>query len=246
MNSKQYNMPDFISFTHIISTDSNWITVRAKIDTNSDFFKRIKNQALEKSKFTMDASQSGAYRSNDKKYQSQLRGCIAEAYAKLLIEQYSGLKKINVQVIRYDDVRTDGFQSPDGEYDIKVIVADSERFLEARSSISHDRDFTTAIKQFDIIGPYSSVAKKEEKPNDFYIRPLYEYLDYEKNDFYNHDFEELLRNEKVFLHFVGGTTFNQLKEIGFDKNMGQGATTYRVIKIMDGLTISQFLKKITG
>lgn len=238
-------MADFKSTTLKISDSISWETIKTIIDSNSDIFIKAKKQALEKSKFTMDASQSGKIRTKDAKYQSQLRGCIAEAYAKLLVEQYSELKGLKVKVVRYDDVRTDGFKSAKGEYDIKVIVSDTERFLEARSSISHDRDLIQGIIDFDIIGPYSSIAKKEEKPNDFYIRPLYEYLDFEKNDFYEHDFEYLIREEKVLLHFVGGTTFSQLKENGYDKNMGQGKTVYRVIKILKGLNIAQFLKKIT-
>lgn len=238
-------MVDFKSSTIEMPNKISWKTIITKIDINSNIFKNAKKQALEKSNFTMDASQSGEIRTKDTKYQSQLRGCIAEAYAKLLIEQYSELKKLKVEVVRYDDVRTDGFKSPKGEYDIKVIVSDTEKFLEARSSISHDRDFIQGILDFDIIGPYSSIAKKEENPNDFYIRPLYEYVDYINKDFYKHDFEDLIRDEKVFLHFVGGTTFNQLKELGYDKNMGQGDTVYRVIKILKGLNIAQFLKKIT-
>jgi hypothetical protein len=242
---KLYKMADFKSTTLEISDTISWKTIKTIIDPNSEVFSNAKKQALEKSNFTMDASQSGEIRTKDTKYQSQLRGCIAEAYAKLLIEQYSELKGLKVEVVRYDDVRTDGFKSPKGEYDIKVIVSYTERFLEARSSISHDRDFIQGIIDFDIIGPYSSIAKKEEKPNDFYIRPLYEYIDFEKKDFYKHDFEDLIRDEKVFLHFVGGTTFRQLKEEGEDKNMGQGKTVYRVIKILKGLNIAQFLKKIT-
>jgi hypothetical protein len=222
-----------------------WTIVEAKLDVNSEIFVKVKKQALLKSKHTMDYSQSSQIRNENQKYQSQLRGCLAEEFAKLLIEEFAIKKSRRVKVVRYDNVRTDNFTSASNEYDIRVIVSDTEYFIEARSSVAHNRSILNAIESFDIIGPYKSSSKTNENPNDYYIRPLYGYIDYKNNDFYQQDLEELIDNGKVKLYFVGGTSFRQLIERGYEKSMGQGKTRYKVIKILKGYTIGKFLEIIT-
>jgi hypothetical protein len=227
---------------------NDWVTYEAIIDTSSAFFKKVKEQAKAKIHFSPNASQSSEYRSLEIKYQNQIRGGLAEAYAKLLIEEYAADKNIKVEVIRYDDVlsATTGFtfETIKGEYDIKVIMHSITKLVESRSSVSHNISLTDAIARYDTIGRYTSFTKPNEAFNDFYIRPLYEYTDFHLKDFYNHDFEALLTNNKIKLHFTGGADFNLMQSKGYNQSMGQGNTNYRVIKILNGYTIEEFLKNL--
>lgn len=226
----------------------NWKTYEAIIDTDSDFFKRVKDQAKAKIHFSPNSSQSGQHRSLDVKYQNQLRGGLAEACAKVLIEQYAASKNIQVEVIRYDDVLTDTtgftFDTIKGEYDIKVKVNGITKLLESRSSVAHNISILDAIARYDTIGRYTSSTKPDESYNDFYIRPLYEYIDYRLGDFYSQDFESLLKKNTVRLHFTGGADSNLITKKGYNKTMGQGGTKYRVIKILEGFSIDEFLKQL--
>ena len=228
--------------------DNDWKTYEAIIDINSTFFKKVKEQAKAKIHFSPNASQSSEHRTLEIKYQNQLRGGLAEAYAKLLIEEYASDNNIKVEVIRYDDVLTATtgftFETIKGEYDIKVIMNTITKLVESRSSISHNISLSEAIARYDTIGRYTSFTKPDEAFNDFYIRPLYEYLDYPLKNFYNLDYETLLKNNKVKLHFTGGADFNLMQSKGYNQSMGQGNTNYRVIKILNGFTIDEFLKNL--
>ena len=225
-----------------------WKTYQSIIDIDSDLYKKVKSQAEKKIHFSPNASQGGSYRSLDIKYQNQLRGGLAEAYSKILIEEYAHNKSRKIKVERYDDVLTSttGFtyETIKGEYDIKVFVGNNTKILESRSSVSHSISISDAIERYDTIGRYTSLSKPDESNNDYYIRPLYEYVDYRKKNFYKLDFETLLKNDKIKLHFVGGTDFNLMKEKGYNKSMGQGSTSYRVVKILKGYTIDEFLDKL--
>jgi hypothetical protein len=190
----------------------------------------------------MNAGQSGAYRSSELKFQMQLMGTVAEIYCqeylKSIFEEYK--KDNEYDVIRYDDVRTDGFKSPENEYDIRIINKNSSLYynVESRSSIAHNRDFETALKQFDIIGPYTSVVKHEEKLNDFYLRPLYEYT--AASNYLPSNFEKHLKNKEIKLYIVAGCSKEDMIKKGYDKSMNQSNTNYRVVKITNAFDAVQF------
>jgi len=228
--------------------DLDWKTYEGIVDINSDFFKKVKSQAKAKIPFSPNPSQSGEHRSLEVKYQNQLRGGLAEAYAKLLIEEYAAAHNVKVEVIRYDDVLTETtgftFETIKGEYDIKVIIKGTTKMVESRSSVAHNLSLSDAIARYDTIGRYTSFTKPNESFNDFYIRPLYEYTDYRLKNFYSQDFETILRNNKIKLHFTGGADFNLMQSKGYNQSMGQGNTNYRVIKILNGFTIDEFLSKL--
>lgn len=228
--------------------DIDWKTYEAIVDVNSAFFKKVKEQAKAKIHFSPNPSQSSEHRSLEIKYQNQIRGGLAEAYAKLLIEEYASANNIKVEVIRYDDVLTATtgftFETIKGEYDIKVIMRNNTKLVESRSSVSHNLSLSEAIARYDTIGRYTSFTKPNESFNDFYIRPLYEYVDYHLKNFYSHDFETLIKNNKTKLHFTGGADFNLMQSKGYNQSMGQGNTNYRVIKILNGYTIDEFLKNL--
>src|SRR5690554_6708423 len=200
---------------------------------HSDFQIAI-DQAKKKSQFTMDAGQDGVDRDAILKYNRQLMGIIAEIACKKYLERV--LEKNEVldwEVIRYDDVRTDGFRSPNNEYDIKISNGEVEYFIESRSSITHDREFYIGLKQFDIIGPYTSVAKSNEDYNDIYLRPLYQYIDFKNIQYDAINFEEYLKIGKVKLYLVAGCLKEDMINSEVEKSMNQGKTNYKVVPIKE-------------
>jgi len=227
-----------------LSNNEIWVILECKIDITSAIYNKAINQAKEKALHTMNASQSGSYRSPEMKFQRQFMGCLAEIY----VQEY--LKKIFIdnnlendwKVIRYDDVRTDGFKSAENEYDIKVVNCHtSETFLvESRSSIIKDRSLLKGIEQFDIIGNYVSSVKSNEKLNDFYVRPLYLNKDYEKIKYSDLNFEKLVSSNSILLYIVGGCSKSDMITKGYNKSMLQGGTNYRVVKILNGFDSNKF------
>jgi len=225
-----------------------WEFAQALIDFQSQLYLKAISQSKQKSQFTMNASQAGKYRSPELKYQMQLMGILAEIYSQEYLMEIIAKEELTSHwnVVRYDDVRTDGFKSPANEYDIKILSVDGTKDfkVECRSSISHDRSFKSAIEQFDIIGPYSSFAKSGEGIADFFIRPLYEFLPFATQKYLPINFEKHLKAEEIKLHLEAACTKNDMIEKGYNKSMNQSGTLYRAIKIVDGYDVNGFNKMI--
>ena len=171
-------------------------------------------------------------------------GIIAEIYSQEYLKEVLEENELNKtwEVLRYDDIRTDGFKSPANEFDLKIKGINNSRefIIESRSSIARDRSLTTAIEQFDIIGPYTSIAKSGEEMSDFYTRPLYEFIPYQNSKFLPTQFETHLKNGNIKLHIVACCTKSEMINNGYDKSMNQGRTLYRVIKITKGQDMVSF------
>ena len=217
-------------------SNCSWNVIPVRLDLEHPEFARACEQARLKSKHTMNASQSGENRDSFKKYNMQLMGIIAEMASKKYLEVIIERSDIeDWEVVRYDDVRTDNFKSGADEYDLKIAsVSDpAENYVvESRSSITSDRSFQVGLENFDIIGPYTSVAKTGEEYNDLYIRPLYEYKDFMQKKYEQINFEELLLKKKIKLYLVAGCTKDEMKSKGKQKSMGQGKSIYQVLPIM--------------
>ena len=174
-------------------------------------------------------------------------GTLAEVFCQKYLEEIliSNGMEGDWRVIRYDDIRTDEFKSPANEYDIKINNNLGRSYsIESRSSITYDRSFIQGLEAFDIIGPYSSIAKSGEKMNDFYLRPLFEFTDWKSTKYNPMEFENYLKKGQVKLFIVAGTTKEVMIKAGYDKSMRQGATKYRVVKIInanDALTFHKTL-----
>ena len=67
-------------------------------------------------------------------------------------------------------MRTDNFEHPKNEYDIKIQNNSNNRIvkIESRSSLTYKRTLIQAINDLDIIGPYISSAKPKETYVDYY------------------------------------------------------------------------------
>lgn len=227
-----------------------WHVIRAEIDFTSEQYITAVEQAKKKSQFTMDASQSGFNRNQIVKYNMQLMGIIAEIACKQYLEKIVNDNQLSHlwKVVRYDDVRTDGFKSPKNEYDLKlnqVQENDDDLYVESRSSITYDRSFEEGLKRYDIIGPYTSIAKVGEDENDIYLRPLYEYVDFSKKDYSKENFETLLKHGRIILYLVAGCTKEELSAKGIIKSMGQGASRYKVLPIIQSTDIIKFQETIS-
>lgn len=237
-------MSHFNYHTVTLNNSVKWEVAEALIDFKNQLYTKAISQSKQKSQFTMDASQEGKNRSPELKFQMQLMGILAEIYSQEYLIEIIASASLSGQwkVIRYDDVRTDGFKSPANEYDIKIESANGAKVfkVESRSSIARDRSLKVAIEQFDIIGPYSSVAKSGEEFADFFIRPLYEFLPYASKKYFPSNFLKHLEAEEVKLHLVAGCSKKDMSDKGYIKSMNQSGTTYRVIKIVDGYDVKKF------
>ena len=224
-----------------LSNGNIWNIVKVTF-SDSDIEHAI-SQAEKKSQYTMNADQAGLSRTANKKYQSQLMGILAEIGCKAYLEEVLNSCD-DITVERYDDVRTDGFKSPKGEYDIKIISNDKEIIVESRSSITHNKSLLYGIENYDIIGPYSSTAKPQEKDNNLYLRPLYSYVDFEQGDYYSKNFDELFASNKVNLYIVAGCSNFRMysPETSIIKDMGQHGTRYRVVPILKASDAKKFAR----
>jgi hypothetical protein len=242
------DIPSFNYFKVELSNKKNWGVAKANINFSGELLKKAEDQAEKKSKYTMPADQRGKYRNDNIKFQKQLMGTLAEIYVEQFLKEILRDFKLNQcwSIERYDDVRTDEFKSPENEYDIRIghLEKDVNFLVESRSSICYDRSLVKGINQFDIIGPYTSDYKNFERANDIYIRPLYEYQDFKENSYHPLTFKESLKKGKINLYIVAGCSKKRLKEWGYDKNMGQGSTKYRVIKIINATDAMKSREKI--
>jgi hypothetical protein len=220
-----------------LSNGVDWIVAKAKIDFDSDSFTRAQKQAKSKSQHTMAANQAGAYRSPELKYNKQLMGTLAE----ICVQDFliSAIKDADMQsnwkVERYDDVRTDNFESSKDEYDIKTYKINNQSIsylVESRSSIVKDRTLQAAIESFHIIGAYSSIAKLGEGENDFYILPLHYYSN-QFSRFLPSQYELKLLQNEISIYLVAGCTNIKLQDKGHIDNLQQGATKFKLLRAND-------------
>ena len=135
-------------------------------------------------------------------------GCLAEIGVQSYLTQI--LADNNLQTIwevrRYDDIRTDGFSSAAGEWDLRIHKLQDNSFLsvECRSSMMHNRSLVNGLATCNIIGPYASVAKSGESYKDIYFLPLFAFLDHSTETYEPLNFERLLIAGRVTMHLVGG------------------------------------------
>jgi len=241
-------MIEFFIQNHTVN-NTHWSVLKVSIDIDSELYRMALIQSKKKSEFTMNPSQSGNYRSPEIKFNMQLQGVLAEIACQYYLKKV--LKNNNLDltwdVLRYDDVRTDGFKSPLNEYDIKIYNREfPSKFvlIESRSSITYNISFLEGLNQYDVIGPYSSNVKFMENSNDVYLRPLYEFNKYCSIKYSKLDFEKHFRSGNIILHLVSGCTAKELFKDGFKKSMNQGSTIYNVLPIINSTDIIKFQSKI--
>ncbi len=239
--------------TFHLANKLKWQTFHCLVKANSATFKKAQAHAKLKSAQTMNAAQDGRSRDAATKYQKQLMGMLAEMACVSFLQKLVTDKNLNQhwQVIRYDDVRTDLFKNPKDEFDIQIMNKTTQQqfYIESRSSICHDRSMQDALQQFDIIGPYSSVAKRKENLNDFYLRPLFQYKKFAETKYEVLEFEQMFMAQQIELYLVAGCAKLDMQSRGKLKSMQQGKTKYLALPILqavDAVAFEEYLQSVLG
>lgn len=190
--------------------------------------------AREKAKYTMDYSQNLSKRSWEEKVIKQFKGILAEMSIQLYLIQKCKIPFHHIY--RWDLVR-DTFQYASKEYDLKISTEHKELFIESRSSDSYKTSLGRFIEYYDIIGKYSNRIKTSERKADLYIRPVYQFAPcIRQEEWKDKLFEtyQMIQSNSLKLYLVSGATKEEMYgEKSYTKNMSQGETTYRCLKITD-------------
>ncbi|MEY8390861.1 hypothetical protein AALA98_05730 [Lachnospiraceae bacterium 45-W7] len=189
--------------------------------------------AVEKAKYTRDEGQDAQIREAGRKEINQFKGIMAETAIHIFLNRECEFPLENIS--RWDLVRPD-FMSPENEYDIKVNNKGREFYLESRSSSSYHTSLEKFMQQYDIIGKYTNEIKRQERKSDLYIRPVFQYVNPNMNkDEYKKAVERTyqdIREKQLKLFLVAAAGKEEMYGFkGYDKNMAQGSTQYRCIKI---------------
>lgn len=181
-----------------------------------------------KSQFTMNVDQNGISRNNVKKFNNQLQGILAEIAVETL------LKEMDLNPIRYDKIRTDGFRSAKGEFDLKFKIQDKEFLVESRSSKFYNLN---QIIDHPIIGSYKNQFKRQEKENDLFFKTLFFIKDKKKSLIEN------ISEKKTFI-LTGGAFLEDFKNNGYVGNLGQSNTQYNLLKIEKQNQMDIFIERL--
>ncbi len=241
-----------IDFTKIDIPIHNGIFIKnftvLKVNFMDKFSLNLKSliQSFLKSEYTKNENQNAETRARYNKLEKQFEGIVAEiAIVEWLKKVFNGTQ---IQILRYDDIRKDGFMSAADEFDIKIINFQGQEFtVEVRASVNYKYAFNEqTIKLFDTIGPYYNYVKKQEKKAQFYIRPLFQLKNPLGNNARICDFSllEKFLNDEADLYITGGATYGLMYEKGYETNFGQKNTKYKALKIIDGLDINELEREL--
>ncbi len=191
--------------------------------------------ALLKSQHTMNENQNGLKRNYFQKFNKQLQGILAEIAVKKILERVAD--NIDIEVIRYDEVRTDNFKYSKGEYDLKIKTKSKELIVEVRSSMFYKHLIFENIKKEPIIGSYTNNVKKAEKPSDLFFRPFI-ILESSKTII------EGLENNDLKLIIPSACTINHFNKNGYIGKLGQLNTEYNLVNISTETNIINFCQNL--
>lgn len=196
--------------------------------------------AILKSQHTNNENQYGEERNSVLKIDRQLQGALAEIAVQQLIQKLiinklnNKFPNLNAKIIRYDEVRTDNFRFAKGEFDLKILIGEVEKTIEVRSSKIRNENF----QQQNIIGRYENNVKKFEKPNDFYIKPVFlipNKCSAESVELIQH----LTKDLKLFI--VGGSTLEDMQNNSVVGSLGKNTTLYQLKTIERNNQMRNFL-----
>lgn len=218
---------------------------------SDDDIKEALHTSFLKSQFTMSSSQASQHRDEWVKLNRQFEGVLGElSVIKLLKKKLNDDRLKGWVISRYDDVRLDGYKSPEGEYDIRISNDKNNIDFEIRSSILYRQPNVDEkiMTNYDIIGPYVSQHKKNECSTDFYVRPLYvidkSITGISKSEL-DRNFIFLFIQGKISLYLVAGCTREMMfSEVAIEKAMSQGSTKYRCLPMIKGFDIPHLIESI--
>ena len=208
-----------------------------------------KRQGLAKAPYTHAADPAGQRRPLIVVQASQILGTLADAFtAQILREQLPE----NIEVIRYDDVRTDQFKDPD-KFDIMLKRGTEEKIVEVRSSIAKFLPNPARVMgQFRLLGWYSTANKLGEIIRDYYFQPIFITLDRNIADGANaRTFKsksyEYFEQGNIALYLLGGATRHDLETKGVlttEEELLQERAQYQTMKLIDTSPIAEVLSHI--
>ncbi|MBH3450848.1 hypothetical protein I5S84_18560 [Pseudomonas putida] len=227
------------------------IILRAMLELDKDVDALARVQSAKKSGKVHRDTPSGRRRSVDEVNSQNYLGTLADIVCARLLEGYFKKHGLNIDVVRYDDIRTDDFQDHD-QYDIKLSAQGLEYLVEVRSSVCIYLSLAKMISRWQILGPYISSAKgSTETVKPFYLRPIFHLSSFEENkktkSYQRKAAHELISNGDLQLYFVGGATSVMLEENGRSEagqELKQGKAEFRVLDITDGFDAKEMLETI--
>lgn len=229
----------------------NHVILRAKLEVDKDNVALAQVQSAKKAEKVHKDAPSGRRRSVDEVTSQNFLGTLADIVCARLLEGYFKKHSLQIDVARYDDVRTDDFQDHD-QYDIKLSAQGIDYLVEVRSSVCIYLSLESMINRWQILGPYVSSAKgSTETAKPFYLRPLFHLSSFEENkktnSYQRTSAHELISSGDLQLYFVGGATSAILEERGRNEagqELKQGKAEFRVLNITDGLDAKEMLETI--
>jgi hypothetical protein len=171
-----------------------------------------------KSAYTMNANQNQEWRSDKTKLKKQAQGILAEIAVHLLFE-----KIYKISPLRFD-LERENFNYNPNEYDLKLHVNNEIMEIEVRSSNARRQTIKDFIMNDVIIGSYGNSMKPQENLSDFHYRPMY-------FPEFTIDGNKPWENFKLYLFSCA--TKKEMETLGYNDNLGQYNTVYRVIKNKD-------------
>jgi len=155
---------------------------------------------------------SGAPKSSAKVMHTRYLGAISER----LLAKYLGQALDGVATVE----REAEYLGHDDHVDLRIGAADSSLELEVRGSFPYSKMERVLCELFDVIGPYSTGFKPEERPKDLYLRTLINC----KQKFFTWK-----KPHEVW--FVGGAPRDLFYgELAHEDNFDQDGARYRAIK----------------
>lgn len=230
----------FYKVVKIPNVGKNNIFHLMQIEFSSDDIKLAEAQAKIKSQFTADVNQNNIVRDERKKLSKQLSGCLSEMavdyYLQLIALRQLKNEGVYLRIIRYDNVRTDGFETSSNEYDLKILlpIPNNEINICVRSSLNFKDNISDGIAKLNIVGPYTNKAKTHEDLVDFYIQPIFQYKNPKANIANSEiDFYTSFMNGLFDLYIVGGCSYETMLDdsIASSGNLGQFNTNYQLVRI---------------
>lgn len=178
-------------------------------------------------------------------------GTLADLACAHLLDGYFKKYRLPIEVIRYDDVRTDDFREHD-QYDIQLSVGNVGYLVEIRSSVCIYLSLSSMMRKWQILGHYITEVKgATETAKPFYLRPIYHLSSFAENRqtqrYQRTSSFDLIRTGELQLYFVGGATHDLLMEKGRNeagRELKQGHAQFRVLNIMDGLDARAMLQRM--
>jgi len=227
--------------------------LEVEVKEDRELLQKAENYARRKSAHIATADPSGRVRDTQEILNQNFLGSLADIVCAEVLMKYFSKHNLPIQVIQYDAIRIDRFLQPD-LFDIK-LVSDShnEYIVEIRSSACIYISLKRMVKEWQVLGPYSSSSKGNfEEDKSFYMRPLYHLDNYQENirsKLYSKESGmEYVKSGKLKLYIVGGATDEMMRLRGRNEageELKQGRAEFKVVNILDALDVIDFLGSVT-